>query len=80
MEATQVKLLTQLNFSTMLTLLEGGGLIFFLIYALFSIREVSMMNKAVGTPLAPGLKQVAWLQVYLALLALAVFIIVLLIK
>lgn len=74
--------LNQIDFSKLASLnliLHGFEilfLLFFLIYALLTLREVSLMNKTLVTPVASGVRIGSLIQLVLALVALGLIFII----
>lgn len=81
MGTSQFNLETLLSsFAGLLKAFEIIVALLFIVYALFALKEVGMMNKALVSPLAPKLKSIALFQVLVGVLGLVLLLIILFIK
>ena len=81
MGTSQFSLETLLSsFAGLLKAFEIVVALLFIVYSLFALKEVGMMNKALASPLAPKLKSMALFQVLVGVLGLVLLLIILFIK
>ncbi len=67
------------SFAGLLKVFEIVIALLFIVYSLFVLKEVSMMNKALASQLAPRLKSIAHLQLLIGIAAVVVLLLILLI-